>query len=39
VGHSDGQSVLFVVFLLTAPTIAAQMIQTGGLALRDAMGW
>ncbi|WP_279432695.1 hypothetical protein [Paracoccus alkanivorans] len=33
------QAVLFIMFLLTAPTFMALLIRWGGMALRQAMGW
>lgn len=33
------QALLFIIFLLTAPTFVALLIQWGGTALRHAMGW
>lgn len=33
------QAILFVMFLLTAPTFMALLIRWGGTGLRQAMGW
>lgn len=33
------QAALAVIFFLTAPTLTAQVIATGGTALRSAMSW